>query len=259
VTINLIRPKNSWKGVQLGCTTRWGGMGLAPYDNFNLGLGAGEEARIVLHNRALLRHMLPDDPCWLKQVHGCEVVDADEVAFSSQAHQPPEADACVTQSQGKVLAILTADCLPVVMADLDAQVIGVAHAGWRGLAAGVLEQTLKALQIKCPQSRGWQAWIGPGIGAKSFQVGEDVRTAFEGHGAEQPGMFLRDPADAQKWLADLAGLAVWRLNRMGVTQIQNSGLCTVSDPENRFFSYRRDRQTGRMATLAWLASPDCAV
>jgi YfiH family protein len=252
VTIRLIQPQSTWKGVQLGCTTRWGGLGRPPYDNFNLGLGAGEDIQTVLENRALLRTLLPGDPCWLKQVHGCEVADADDAALFAEHHLPPEVDACVTRTPGKVLAILTADCLPVVLADLDGRVLGAAHAGWRGLAAGVLEQTLRAMQTKYPQARGWQAWIGPGIGAKSFQVGQDVRDAFEGHGADQPGMLVRDPTDIQKWLADLAGLAVWRLNRMGVERVENSGLCTVSDPESRFFSYRRDRQTGRMATLAWL-------
>ncbi len=254
MTLNIIRPQQSWIGVQLGCTTRWGGVGQPPYENFNLGLGAGEELQTVLHNRRLLRAFLPSDPCWLKQVHGCKVVDADDVSLFTEGQQPPEADACVTSSPGNVLAILTADCLPVVLADLDGQVLGAAHAGWRGLAGGVLEQTLSALQNKCPQAKGWQAWIGPGIGAQSFQVGEDVRTAFQGQGAEEPGMFVRDPADAQKWLADLAALAVWRLKRMGVERVENSGLCTVRDQDNRFFSYRRDRQTGRMATLAWLAS-----
>ena len=251
--LNFIRPQTPWSGVQLGCTTRWGGVGQPPYDNFNLGLGAGEDIQTVLHNRARLRALLPSEPCWLTQVHGNAVADADGIAFFSEGHPPPEVDACVTQTPGKVLAILTADCLPVVLADLDGQVLGAAHAGWRGLAAGVLEQTLLAMQSKYPQARGWQAWIGPGIGAKNFQVGEDVRAAFAGHGADQPGLFVRDPADAQKWLADLAGLAVWRLKRMGVEQVENSGLCTVSDQASQFFSYRRDRQTGRMATLAWLA------
>ena len=227
-------------------------MGLPPFDNFNLGLGAGEDIQTVLHNRALLRTLLPSEPSWLKQVHGSEVVDADDTLFFAEGRQPPEVDACVTQTPGKVLSILTADCLPVILADLDGQVLGAAHAGWRGLAAGVLEQTLSLMQTKYPQARGWQAWIGPAIGVENFQVGEDVRTAFAGRGADQPGLFVKDPADTQKWLADLAGLAVWRLKRMGVEQIENSGLCTASDQENRFFSYRRDRQTGRMATLAWL-------
>ena len=253
MTLNLIRPNHPWRGVQLFCTTRWGGVGLAPYDNFNLGLGAGEDMQAVLRNRTILRTLLPSEPCWLKQVHGRNVVDADDALFFSEGHQPPEADAGVTQTPGRVLAILTADCLPVVLADLDGQVLGAAHAGWRGLAAGVLEHTLGAMQTKYPQARGWQAWIGPAIGARCFQVGEDVRVAFAGQGADQPGLFVKDPTDAQKWLADLAGLALWRLKRLGVEQVENSGLCTVSDPGQQFFSYRRDRQTGRMATLAWLA------
>ena len=252
MTLKLIQPQNPWSGVQLGCTTRWGGVGQAPYDNFNLGLGAGEDIQTVLYNRELLSALLPGNPCWLKQVHGCEVVDADDTLFFAEGRQPPEVDACVTQTPERVLAILTADCLPVVLADLDGQVLGAAHAGWRGLAAGVLEHTLGAMQTKHPQARGWQAWIGPAIGAKCFQVGEDVRTAFAGQGADQPELFVKDPLDSQKWLADLAGLAVWRLKGMGVEQIENSDLCTVSDQEKRFFSYRRDRQTGRMATLAWL-------
>jgi copper oxidase (laccase) domain-containing protein len=110
------------------------------------------------------------------------------------------------------------------------------------------------MQAKRPTASGWQAWVGPGIGAKAFQVGEDVRVAFQGKGAEQAGHFLPDPLEPGKWRADLAGLACWRLARMGVTQIENSDLCTVNDPQRQFFSYRRDRQTGRMATLAWLGS-----
>lgn len=252
MTFPRILPTKPWTGVQLLCTTRWGGAGQAPYDNFNLGLGAGEDPSSVLSNRQLLRSMLPADPCWLKQIHGAEVADADQAEIFNAEH-PPERDASVTQTPDRVLAILTADCLPVVLADVDGQVLSVAHAGWRGLAGGVLEASLRAMQHKCPQARGWRAWIGPGIGSGAFQVGDDVRDAFAGQGSEQAGMFVRDPSNSAKWLADLAGLAVWRLNKMGVEQVENSGLCTVSDPENQFFSYRRERQTGRMATLAWLA------
>lgn len=252
MTISVIRPSTPWQGTQLFCTTRLGGIGQPPFDNFNLGLGAGEDPVTVLHNRKLLRALLPAEPCWLKQVHGREVVDADNPLFSEPDPIAPEADACVTQTPGRVLAILTADCLPVVISDLDGQVLGAAHAGWRGLAMGVLEATLSSMRIKHPRARGWRAWIGPGIGARNFQVGDEVRAAFEGSGAEQPGMFFRDATAPDKWLADLAGLAVWRLKQSGVEQVENSGLCTVSDQEKRFFSYRRDRQTGRMATLAWL-------
>ena len=249
---SLIRPKKSWHGVQFFCTSRSGGVSRPPYGSFNLGLGAGDQAQAVLNNRKLLRGLLPADPCWLKQVHAAEVANADDPALFGCDQDAPEFDAAVTQMPGKVLAILTADCLPVVMSDLDGRVLGVAHAGWRGLASGVLESTLQAMVPRYPSARGWQAWIGPAIGAQCFQVGPDVREAFVGNGAEQPGLFSQDPSVPGKWLADLAGLAAWRLKRMGVEHVEKSGLCTVSDPLNRFFSYRRDGKTGRMATLAWL-------
>lgn len=255
MSISVIRPNQLWKGAELFCTTRTGGVGQAPYDNLNLGLGAGEEVSTVLQNRKLLRALLPSEPCWLKQVHGTQVIDADHPERREPKQMPLEADASVTETPGRVLAILTADCLPVVLGDVDGRVLGVAHAGWRGLAAGVLEATLGSLQLKHPGARSWQAWIGPGIGPGSFQVGEDVRVAFEGNGAEQPGMFVPDTSAPGKWLADLAGLAAWRLRQIGVEHIENSGLCTVSDRDKRFFSYRRDRQTGRMATVAWLTDP----
>lgn len=248
----LIRPVTAWQGVELFCTTRKGGVSAPPYDSFNLGLGAGDVADTVLHNRQILNAMLPAEPCWLKQVHGCEVLDADIACPTAIPGFTPEADASVTQTPGKVLAILTADCLPVILSDVDGRVLGAAHAGWRGLASGVLEATLQAMRMKYPQARGWRAWIGPGIGAKHFQVGEDVRQAFATCGAQERGMFVRDPMHAEKWYADLAGLAVWRLKSMDVDQVENAALCTVSDEGQRFFSYRRDHQTGRMATLAWL-------
>jgi YfiH family protein len=247
-----IRPQTRWTGTQLFSTTRAGGVGQAPYDSFNLGMGAGDDPTVVAANRALLRAHLPGDPCWLRQVHGTHVVQADDASDLGADGVAPEGDAAVTTVAGRVLAILTADCLPVVLADVDGTVLGAAHAGWRGLAGGVLEATLSAMQDKSPHARGWRAWVGPGIGHRAFQVGHEVREAFMDHGANAPGLFVEDTAVAGKWLADLAGLAQWRLAGLGVDRIERSGLCTVSDPENRFFSYRRDGQTGRMATLAWL-------
>ena len=252
--LTLIRPKQAWQGVQLFCTTRKGGVGKPPYDTFNLGLGAQEDPVSVHENRRRLLQLLPADPAWLTQVHGVRVVDADDPQLFDSNLGPPAADASVSTTPGRVLAVLTADCLSVVLADQAGTVVGVAHAGWKGLAAGVLEATLQLMQAKRPTASGWQAWVGPGIGAKAFQVGEDVRVAFQGNGAEQAGHFLLDPLEPGKWRADLAGLACWRLARMGVMQIENSDLCTVNDPQRQFFSYRRDRQTGRMATLAWLGS-----
>ena len=256
----IVRPAQPWPGVTLFCTTRAGGVGTPPYDTLNLGLGAGDDAGIVRENRARLRPMLAAEPFWLRQVHGSTVADGD--AFSpipsvgssdtNAATDPPEADAAITARPGRVLAILTADCLAVVIGDAQGRVLGAAHAGWRGLAGGVLEATLTALRQRAPHATAWRAWIGPGIGATAFQVGDDVREAFAQAGSEEPGLFVADPGMPGKWLADLAGLARWRLERLGVTQIESCGLCTVTDTQGRFFSYRRDGRTGRMATLAWL-------
>lgn len=250
----LIRPQQAWHGVQLFCTTRHGGVGEPPYDSLNLGLGTQDNPANVHENRRRLRHVLPNEPAWLQQVHGVRVVDADDLQLFGSNQPPPAADASVSSTPGRVLAVLTADCLSVVMADQAGTVVGVAHAGWKGLAAGVLEATLQLMRAKLPQATEWRAWVGPGIGAKAFQVGEDVRLAFLGKGAEQLGHFLPDPLESGKWRADLAGLACWRLRQMGVQHIENSGLCTVNDPKRQFFSYRRNRQTGRMATLAWLGA-----
>ena len=252
VKLPLIKPSQAWTGVKVFCTTRSGGVGQAPYDTLNLGSGAGDEPEVVLANRAILRQNVPGEPFWLKQVHGVQVADADDQSLSEGAGSPPEVDAAVTSVPGRVLAILTADCLPVVIADQQGTVLGAAHAGWRGLAGGVLESCLSAMRQKVPTASGWRAWIGPGIGPQVFQVGEDVRQAFEGKGADCAGMFQPDPAAPGKWLADLPGLARWRLRELGVLEVEACGLCTVTDPANRFFSYRRDRQTGRMATIAWL-------
>lgn len=256
----VIRPAQPWPGATVFCTTRAGGTGTTPYDSLNLGLGAGDDARVVHENRARLRPMLAAEPFWLRQVHGSTVADADVLSpiplggygGTNATSDPPEADAAVTTTPGRVLAILTADCLPVVIGDDQGRVLGAAHAGWRGLAGGVLEATLAAMRRRAPHATAWRAWIGPGIGATAFQVGDDVRVAFAQGGAEEPGMFVADPTTPGKWLADLAGLARWRLKRLGVTHIESSGLCTVTDTQGRFFSYRRDGRTGRMATLAWL-------
>ena len=250
----LIRPQQAWHGVQLFCTTRQGGVGEPPYDSLNLGLGTQDHPASVHENRKRLGQVLPGEPTWLQQVHGVRVVDADDLQLFGSNQPPPAADASVSTTPGRVLVVLTADCLSVVLADQAGTVVGVAHAGWKGLAAGVLEATLQRMQAKRPEASGWRAWIGPGIGAQAFQVGDEVRLAFQGKGAEQAGHFLPDPLESGKWRADLAGLACWRLSQMGVQHVENSGLCTVNDPRRQFFSYRRDRQTGRMATLAWLSS-----
>ncbi|AOB32113.1 hypothetical protein AKI39_17425 [Bordetella sp. H567] len=238
-----------WAGVRYFCTTRAGGVGTAPHDTLNLGLRAGDQPQAVAENRRRVRAMLPADPLWLRQVHGARVVDAD-----GPAQDEPAADAAVTAVPERPLAIMVADCLPVLIADTGGRVLGAAHAGWRGLAGGVLEHTLEALRRKCPDAAGWQAWIGPGIGPAAFEVGPDVLEAFGADGPQAAALFAPRPGVAGKWLADLPALAALRLARAGVAAVHRSGLCTVSDP-GRFFSYRRDGQTGRMAMLAWLCHP----
>ena len=236
-----------WPGVRYFCTTRAGGVGTAPHDTLNLGMRADDRPEAVAENRRRVRAVLPQEPLWLRQVHGAGVVDADAPGVPVE----PAADASVTIRQNRVLAILVADCLPVVMSDERGSVLGVAHAGWRGLAGGVLENTLHAMQAKQPDASGWRAWVGPGIGASVFEVGEDVLQAFAPDGPQALALFAPRPGVPGKWLADLAALARLRLRRAGVAQPELSGLCTVSDAK-RFFSYRRDRVTGRMALLAWL-------
>jgi len=252
-SLSVVQPARALPGVTAFCTTREGGLGTAPFDTFNLGLGAGDALQTVLANRRLLRNALPSEPAWLKQIHGVRVVDADDPMIFAEEQLPPEADASVTTHPERVLAVLTADCLSVVLSDDQATVLGVAHAGWKGLASGVLEETLALMRHKQPDAQHWRAWIGPGIGAASFQVGADVLEAFSSELSAQPSLCSTDPSAAQRWLLDLAGLAQFRLEKMGVTEIEQSERCTFTNPKH-FFSYRRDRQTGRMATVAWLIS-----
>ena len=191
---------------------------------------AGEEGR-----RRLSAH-LPAAPHWLRQVHGTAVVDADA----------PDAqrvgDAAVARRPGTVCAILAADCMPVLLADGAGRVVGVAHAGWRGLAAGVLEETVRAMGVA---PGGLVAWLGPAIGPSAYEVGDDVRLAFAGYES------AFRPARRGHWLLDLYAVARERLDRCGVRRIAGGGFCTYSDAE-RFFSYRRERASGRMAALIWL-------
>lgn len=239
-----------WPGVHYFCTTRAGGVGVAPHDTLNLGLRAEDRRETVLENRRRVRDVVPSDPLWLRQVHGSDVVDSEQLSTDSSGPSEPAADASVTATPGRVLAIMVADCLPVFMTDVDGTVVGAAHAGWRGLAGGVLEHTLDQLRRKAPKARGWRAWVGPGIGPDHFEVGDDVRQAFAGLGAEALVCFTAHPERTGKWLADLPALALLRLRRAGVEDAHACGLCTVSDAQ-RFFSYRRDGITGRMGLFAW--------
>ncbi|AIT27076.1 peptidoglycan editing factor PgeF [Bordetella holmesii] len=237
----------TWPGVTYFCTTRQGGVGKAPHDTLNLGIRAGDDPDVVAENRRRLAVALPAEPRWLRQVHANAVHDADQPRPDGEI----AADASVTTRAGQVLAVMVADCLPVLLADDEGQVLGAAHAGWRGLSSGVLENTLEMMRGKKTEARNWRAWVGPGIGPQFFEVGPDVLQAFGVPGDAEAGHCFRPHAPG-KWLADLPALARLRLLRAGVAQVELSGLCTYED-DARFFSYRRDQETGRMALLAWLA------
>jgi len=225
-------------------TTREGGVSSGAYSSLNLGLRSGDEEAAVLENRRRLRALLPSSPVWLRQVHGTRVADADA---ARAAGTEPEADAAVARRPGTVCAVLVADCMPVLLADAAATVVAAAHAGWRGLCEGVLEATVGAMGV-APERLF--AWLGPAIGPRVYEVGDEVRDAF----------LARDQASAQAfravrpghWLLDLYAVARQRLAAMGVARVYGGGLCTYSDP-TRFFSYRRERSTGRMAALIWPA------
>jgi YfiH family protein len=231
-------------------TTRNGGVSIG--SRATLDIGAAIPARDVQHdavleNRRRLAQFLPAAPVWLSQVHGVDVARIDGGNVSALLASPPTADAAVTRVPGIVLGVRTADCLPVLLADRDGSVVGAAHAGWRGLAAGVLETTLRAMDTPPDEVT---AWLGPAIGSRKFEVGRDVFAAYCDDDADAASCFV--PYRDGKWLADLYGLARRRLERAGVTAIAGGGHCTMTESQ-RFFSFRVDKDTGRMATLVWLA------
>ena len=238
------------QGVRAFTTLRQGGVSRGVYGQTNLGLHVGDDPRSVQENRARLQRALPGPPLWLDQVHGAAVLDAD----ADSGLVVPTADASVTTRCNRVLAILTADCLPVVVTNESATVLGVAHAGWRGLATGVLQNLVSSLRDRAHSQDRYVAWLGPCIGPTAFQVGTDVLETFVAlhHDARQ--FFRPDAQVAGRWLCDLPGLAQMVLRTAGVDAVTWCGDCTVRD-SRRFFSYRRDGVTGRMATLAWLAEP----
>jgi YfiH family protein len=221
-------------------TTRAGGVSHGPYAALNLSERVGDDPFAVETNRTLLRAVLPGDPVWLAQVHGADVVDAAAVSGIVRA------DAAFTRARRVVCAVQVADCLPVLLADRAGTVVAVAHAGWRGLAAGVVERTVEAMRVRAEEL---VAWLGPAIGQDAFEVGEDVHAAFVG---PDPGAAAAFRAGAPgKWHADLCALARRRLAALGVASVAGGGWCTHAEPV-RFYSYRRDGVTGRMAALAWL-------
>lgn len=223
-------------------TTRVGGVSQGPYTSLNLGLHVGDAAGAVAQNRERLQAaaQLPAAPTWLAQVHGTQVVDAARVAEGT------EADGSVAFGPGAVCAVLTADCLPVFLCDKAGTAVGVVHAGWRGLVAGVIEAGIAKL-ARAPAEL--LAWLGPAIGPNAFEVGPEVREAFVRKDALMDGAFA--PAQADRYLADIYALARRTLARAGVPYVGGGEYCTVTAPEH-FFSYRRDGVCGRMASLIWL-------
>lgn len=235
-------------GVHAFTTLRHGlGASQPPFDSFNLGnftAADGDDPATVQRNRAQLieRAQLPSAPHWLKQVHGVDVVRCDAVTLGDEA---PIADASVTSTPGVVLAILTADCLPVVFAADDGREVAAAHAGWRGLAAGVLEATVASMRTPADRI---VAWLGPAAGPQAYEIGEEVYRAFVDRDFEVITAFAATRPG--HWRVDLYALARLRLAQAGVRRVHGGGLCTISDPQ-RFFSHRRDARTGRLATLVW--------
>lgn len=227
-------------------TTRNGGHSNGPFASFNLGLRCDDAPQDVEANRALLARHLPQPPRWLHQVHGPKVVDAD------QLDGEVDADASVARNAGTVCAIMIADCMPVLLCDERGAAVGAAHAGWRGLSSGVIENTVCAMQVDPARLL---AFLGPAIGPTAFEVGDDVRDAFVAHDRAASSAFK--PCGDGKWLADLFTLGRQRLAGCGVTRVYGGADCTVSDPR-RFYSYRRDKTTGRMAALIWLADEPSA-
>ncbi|MFM0511335.1 peptidoglycan editing factor PgeF [Paraburkholderia sp. RL17-373-BIF-A] len=250
-------------------TTRDGGVSEAPFGRWqngvdlpgglNLGMKSGDDLAAVAANRArLLKLAGVSEAAWLEQIHGAGIVRAEDVLAQAHANgTPTRADASVTDRPGTVCVVMVADCMPVLFCDEAGRAVGAAHAGWRGLAAGIVEQTAQRVaELAGVEAGALHAYLGPSIGPDAFEVGADVRDAFmNGVGAAQrdatANAFVEHPHNPGKYLADLPALARLRLQRLGVTRIVGGDLCTVTQRE-RFYSYRRDRETGRMAALIWL-------
>ena len=234
-------------------TTRNGGASVGKSASLDLGAGespgySGHPDNSLAENRRRVQSFLPSTPLWLEQVHGTDVADVD-LAGGTHADRRPRADAAVTRTPGVVLSVRVADCLPVLLSDRQGFIVAAAHAGWRGLCAGILENTLATMGRNAGDV---VAWLGPAIGQRAFEVGSEVRDAFCARHAADADAFI--PGATGKWHADLALLARRRLARMGVTDVTTDGHCTWSEPQ-RFFSFRRDGTPGRMAAFIWRAGP----
>lgn len=245
--LDVIRP--DWpapKNVRALVTTRQGGVSQPPYDDFNLAMHVGDNPEQVQRNRQQLQQVLetPYEPQWLQQVHGCRVVPA------RADGEAPEADASFTRQPGLPCAVLTADCLPVLFCTTGGDQVAAAHAGWRGLADGILEATLRSFNAPASEI---MAWLGPAIGPEQFEVGADVRDAFLTFSADSAWAFTPHPVKDGYWFGDMYQLACQRLVNQGVVQIYGGSFCTYNEKE-RFFSYRRNEVTGRMASIVWLSA-----
>jgi len=229
-------------------TTRNGGASVGKSASLDLGGGelpaAAHSGDSLAENRRRVQAFLPSRPLWLEQVHGTHVADVD-LAGATNADRRPRADAAVTRRAGVVLSVRVADCLPVLLSDRQGSIVAAAHAGWRGLCAGILENTLATMGRAAGEV---VAWLGPAIGQRAFEVGSEVRDAFCARDAADADAFI--PGATGKWHADLTLLARRRLARMGVTDVTTDGQCTWSEPQ-RFFSFRRDATPGRMAAFIW--------
>lgn len=237
--------KASWPApshVHSFMTTRQGGYSVDSYAGFNVSDYVGDDKNTVIQNRTLLRQIVPNEPKWLTQVHGTDVL-----ILPNDQREDSQADAAVTREKNTVLAVQTADCLPILLCDRAGSVVAAIHAGWRGLCHGIIENTILAMACS-PQDI--YAWLGPAIGPAAFEVGVDVRAAFI---AEDPAANLAFvPAHGPgKWFGNLYLLATQRLTRAKVAFISGGEHCTYSEPAS-FFSYRRDKVCGRMASLIWL-------
>lgn len=228
--------------VRAFVTTRAGGVSDGDYASMNLGLSSGDDPERVAANRARVRASLPGDPRFLRQVHGIEVADLDTAGADG-----PTADAATTATPGRVALVLTADCMPLFFCDNGGERVAVAHAGWRGMAAGVIESTLAAMGVAPGQVH---AWMGPTIGPDAFEVGAEVREAFVAADPAADIAFVA-PGKPGKYMADLYTLARQRLRRAGVRHVSGGGFCTYREPD-RFFSYRRTAKSGRMGAFIWM-------
>jgi YfiH family protein len=240
--MSILKPNwHTAPNVSAVTSTREGGVSKAPFSGLNLGMHVGDNPADIEANRAQLAALanMPSAPVWLNQTHSTVVAN-----IATPTDVVINGDASFTTRPGVVLSAMTADCLPILLAANDGTAVSAVHAGWRGLADGIVENAVSLFESDL------QAWIGPAIGFDSFEVGEDVREAFCASHPEYAIAFKPHPTSG-KWLADLASIAEMKLKSLGVNSVTQSGLCTFEDP-TRFYSYRRDGKTGRMASFIWI-------